>query len=75
MSTIKRFLGLIWIILALATAYFCIFSFGLPKITSDKQEDVVFGVIILFILTPLIVFGMSLFGIYSLKGEYDKHKM
>jgi hypothetical protein len=53
MNTIKQILGVLWIILAVAAAYFCIFEFGLPKLLSDQQDDLVFGIIILFILTPL----------------------
>jgi hypothetical protein len=75
MDTVKRILGLIWIVLAIAAAYFCLFKFGLPKLSSDKQEDIVFGIIIVFVLTPLIVFGMTIFGYYSLKGEYNRKKM
>lgn len=74
MNQLKRALGLIWIGLAIAAAYFCIFDFGLPKLASGKQDDLVFGLIILFILTPLVVFGMVIFGYYSLMGEYDKSK-
>lgn len=75
MDIVKRILGLIWIVLAIASAYFCIFQFGLPKLSSDKQDDVVFGIIIVFILTPLIVLGLTIFGLYSIKGEYNKSKM
>jgi hypothetical protein len=71
MNQLKRSLGMIWIALAAAAAYFCIFEFGLPKLTSGKQEDLVFGIIILFILTPLIVIGLGTFGYYALMGEYD----
>jgi len=71
MKTLKRILGVLWIALAVAAAYFCIFEFGLPKFTSGKQEDLVFGIIILFILTPLIVLGLGIFGLYAVKGEYD----
>ncbi len=74
MNQLKRSLGMIWIALAAAAAYFCIFEFGLPKLTSGKQEDLVFGIIILFILTPLIVIGLSTFGYYALMGDYDKNK-
>jgi uncharacterized membrane protein len=74
MDQLKRILGMIWIALAVAAAYFCIFIFGLPKILSGKQEDLVFGIIILFILTPLIVLGLGAFGYFSLMGEYDKSK-
>jgi hypothetical protein len=72
MNQLKRSLGMIWIALAVAAAYFCIFEFGLPKLTSGKQEDLVFGIIILFILTPLIVVGLGTFGYYALMGDYDK---
>ncbi|WP_309641529.1 DUF6814 family protein [Flavobacterium sp.] len=75
MNSIKRILGIIWLFLALAAAYFCVFVFGLPKFNSGKQEDLVFGIIILFVLTPLIVFGLSIFGYYALKGEYDTKKI
>lgn len=74
MNLLKRILGILWIILSIAAAYFCIFEFGLPKLVSDKQEDIVFGIIILFILTPLIVLGLGAFGYFSLVGEYDKRK-
>jgi hypothetical protein len=74
MKQLKRILGMIWIALAVAAGYFCIFEFGLPKLLSDKQDDVVFGIIILFILTPLIVTGLGTFGYYALMGEYDNTK-
>ena len=74
MNTIKQILGVLWIILSVAAAYFCVFEFGLPKFLSDQQEDLVFGIIILFILTPLIVLGLGTFGYFSLIGEYNKKK-
>lgn len=72
MNQLKRLLGLVWIACAAAAAYFCIFQFGLPKFTSGKQEDLVFGIIILFVLTPLIVAGLGTFGYYALAGDYDE---
>jgi hypothetical protein len=74
MNTIKRVLGILWVILAVAAAYFCVFEFGLPKLLSDKQEDLVFGIIILFILTPLIVLGLGTFGYFAVIGEYNDNK-
>ena len=67
---------MVWLALSVAAAYFCIFEFGLPKFASGKQEDLVFGIIILFVLTPLIVIGLGTFGYYALMGEYDetRHK-
>ncbi|BFM43314.1 hypothetical protein CFS9_19550 [Flavobacterium sp. CFS9] len=71
MNSIKQALGVLWIILAIAATYFCIFEFGLPKLLSDKQDDLVFGIIILFILTPLIVLGLGTFGYFAVAGEYN----
>ena len=62
---------MIWIGLAIAAGYFCIFEFGLPKLLSDKQDDLVFGIIILFILTPFIVKGLGKVRYYALTGAYD----
>lgn len=72
MNKIRKFLGVLWILLALAAAYFCIFIFGWPKLTSGKQDDLVFGIVILFVLTPIIVGGLFIFGRYALMGEYDR---
>jgi hypothetical protein len=74
MNTIKQVLGVLWAILAIAAAYFCVFEFGLPKLLSDQQDDLVFGIIILFILTPLIVLGLGTFGYFAMIGEYNDEK-
>ena len=71
MDQVKRIMGVVWMLLALLAAYYCIAVFGIPKFTSGKQEDLVFGIIILFVLTPIIVGGLFTFGYYALKGEYD----
>lgn len=74
MNTVKKILGVLWILLSIAAAYFCVFEFGLPKFLSDQQDDLVFGIIILFILTPLIVLGLGTFGYFSMIGEYDEKR-
>ncbi|KRD11015.1 hypothetical protein ASE21_04650 [Flavobacterium sp. Root901] len=74
MDKIKQTLGVLWVILAVAAAYFCVFEFGLPKLLSDQQDDLVFGIIILFILTPLIVLGLGTFGYFAVIGEYNDRK-
>ncbi len=38
---------------------------------SGNQEDVVFGIIMMIIITPVAAIGLILFGKYSLQGEYD----
>ena len=75
MDSIKKILGIVWIILALIVAYYGLTVFGIPKIMSDKQEDLVFGIIIVFILLPIVVGGLAVFGWYALKGEYSKENL
>ncbi|AEA42679.1 DUF6814 family protein [Fluviicola taffensis] len=74
MNIVKRVLGVVWLLLAALSAYFCVMKFGLPKFSTGSQDDLVFGIIILCILTPLIVLGLAIFGVYALKGEYDDEK-
>lgn len=74
MNTVRKIFGIIWILFAIVCAYFLI-TFGVPKFTSGTQEGVVFGIIILFILMPLVVAGLAVFGYYSVTGEYDENKM
>lgn len=71
MNALRKILGILWIALSFAAAYYCIFVFGWPKLTSGKQDDLVFGIVILFVLTPIIVGGLFTFGRYALLGEYD----
>lgn len=71
MNALKKYLGFIWIFLALVVAYFGITVLGLPKLGSGKQDDLVFGIIVCFILLPVVVGGLLIFGVYAAQGEYD----
>ena len=75
MDSVKKILGIVWLLLALVVAYYGLSVLGIPKIMSDKQEDNVFGWIILVILVPIIVGGLGIFGWYSFKGEYSDDKI
>jgi len=75
MESIKRILGVVWLAFALLSAYFSVFRFGIPKLATGRQEDLVFGLITLFILTPIISIGLAVFGYYALRGEYGKDRM
>jgi hypothetical protein len=70
-NRIKRGLGIVWMLLGLAAAYFGILELGLPKIYSGKQDDLIFGITMLAIITPIISGGLLLFGKYAWQGEYD----
>jgi len=74
MNIVRRIFGVIWILLSAVSAWFLI-SFGYPKLVSGTQEGIVFGIIILFILMPLIVVGLAMFGYYTVIGEYDENRM
>lgn len=71
MNTIKRILGVVWIVLGLAAGYYLIINQAVPKFKSDNAEDLIPAIIYTFILTPIIVGGLLIFGKYALQGEYD----
>ena len=75
MDTIKKILGVVWMVIAAVILYFGLTVMGNPKLNSGKQEDLVFGIIIVFILLPIVVGGMGVFGWYALKGEYSQENM
>ena len=70
MEAIKKYFGVVWILLAIFVGYNRITD-SLIKIGSEKLEDRVFGYIILLVLVPIIVGGLVLFGKYALEGEYS----
>ncbi|MEO8112516.1 MAG: MFS transporter [Ginsengibacter sp.] len=71
LNTIKRYAGIVWIGLGLAAAWLGIFKLGIPKLASGNRDDLIFGIIVLFIITPVASIGLFFFGKYALQGEYD----
>lgn len=74
MNTIKKYSGIVWIVIGLAVGYFNIIIMGIPKFQTGKQDDLVFGIVNMFVLTPIVVGGLIIFGYYALKGEYADEK-
>ncbi|HEX8355959.1 MAG TPA: hypothetical protein VF610_01035 [Segetibacter sp.] len=74
MNKIKRILGIVWIFLGLAGGYYLIVNQAIPKFTSNNGEDIIPAIIYAFILMPIIVGGLLIFGKYALQGEYDEDK-
>lgn len=72
MENIKKYLGIVWIVTGLTVGYFNVVIMGLPKLQTGKQEDLVFAIINLTILTPIVVGGLITFGYYALKNEFKK---
>ena len=71
MNAIKKYLGIIWIVLAPAVIYFLITS-AIQHIDTKKTDQInnpVIWIIIIVIFTPIAI-GLMIFGWYAIKGEY-----
>lgn len=74
MNTLKKILGIVWIVLAPVSIIVMIIqmiekiSLAAPGI--DRTNTTLQWGIILFIFIP-IAMGLLIFGLYSLKGEYN----
>lgn len=73
LNVLRKWLGLVWILLSIAVAWFGIIKTGIPNMISGHNEDIVFGVIITFIITPALSIGLFIFGKYALQNEYDQY--
>ncbi len=72
MNVLKKYLGLVWLILAPACIYFLVagaIKFIDPAGTKDINNPVIW-VIIIGIFTPIAA-GLMIFGWYALKGEFE----
>jgi hypothetical protein len=73
MNTLKRLLGIVWMLLAPALVGFMIWQ-AADKIgdapAAAKTNIILQWTIILFIFIPVCT-GLLIFGYYSLKGYYD----
>ena len=72
MNAIKKYLGIIWLLLAPLVIYFLI-NRAVVHIDPAGKKDInnpVIWIIIIAIFTPIAI-GLMIFGWYALKGEYD----
>jgi len=72
MNSIKKFLGIIWLLLAPAVIYFLV-SGAISNIDTAGKKDInnpVIWIIIIAIFTPIAI-GLMIFGWYAFKGEYS----
>ena len=72
MNAVKKYLGIIWLLLAPIVIYFLV-SGAITHIDPSGKKDInnpVIWVIIISIFTPIAV-GLMIFGWYAFKGEYD----
>jgi len=72
MNTVKKYLGIIWLLLAPAVIYLLV-NGAITHIDLDGKKDInnpVIWVIIIAIFTPIAI-GLMIFGWYAFKNEYD----
>lgn len=73
MNEIKRILGIVWMIIGMASIIILI-SGAVQNIDLDGKADInkpIPWIIIISIFTPISI-GLMLFGWYAVKGEYDE---
>jgi purine-cytosine permease-like protein len=73
MDTVKRFLGVIWMLIGIA-AIVLLIAGAVHNIDLHGKADInkpVPWIIIITIFTPISI-GLVIFGWYALKGEYDR---
>jgi hypothetical protein len=73
MNTVKKIMGLAWMILAPVVIYFLVTS-AVHNISLGGKKDInqpLPWIIIITIFTPIAI-GLMIFGYYAFKGEYDK---
>lgn len=75
MNTLKKYLGLVWMILGpLAMTFLFIQAIekvGLAHTDIERTNTILQWGIILFIFLPISL-GLMIFGFYGWKGEYDQ---
>ena len=71
MNSLKKYLGILWLLLAPVIFYFLVAG-AVQNIDSAGKKDInnpVIWIIIISIFTPIAI-GLMIFGWYALKGEY-----
>ena len=72
MNQVKRFLGLLWVLIGPIVFILLVIS-AIQNINSSGKGDIsnpIPWIIILAIFAPIAI-GLTIFGWYSWKGEYD----
>lgn len=73
MNALRRGLGIFWLLLGPIIIYLLI-STALANIDAKGSSDInkpIPWIIIISVFTPIAI-GLMIFGLYALKGEYDR---
>lgn len=71
-NSLRRWLGLPFMLSALVIAWLGWVSVGIPGIFSGNREDIVFGCIVTLIITPIAAGSLFLFGKFAWQNEYKR---
>jgi hypothetical protein len=71
MNTIKRFAGIVWILMG-PFAIFYLIKTASEEITKKPVIDTKIQWIVFVVIFIPIAIGLMIFGWYALKGEYDR---
>ena len=71
MNTIKRFAGIVWILMG-PVAIFYLIKTASEEITKKPVLDTKIQWIVFVVIFIPIAIGLMIFGWYAFKGEYDR---
>lgn len=71
MTTLKRIAGIVWILLGPLAVFFLIRTASSEIIAKPSADTWIQWSVFVLVFLP-IAFGLSLFGYYAMKGEYDQ---
>jgi len=70
MNTIKKFLGIIWILLGPVAVYYLVKTAASEIAKKPVIDTKIQWAVFIVVFLPIAI-GMVIFGYYALKGEYD----
>jgi len=73
MNSVRRFLGLVWILLGPAALYYLV-STAVREISHKPFTETKVQWIVFIGVSLPIAAGLVLFGYYALRGEYDRDR-
>ena len=71
MNAIKKWLGIIWILLGPAAIYYLIKTAASEIAKKPVIDTKIQWAVFVVVFTPIAI-GMVIFGYYAVKGEYDQ---
>ena len=71
MNSIKRFLGIVWMLLGPVTIFYLLKTAATEIAKKPVIDTKIQWAVFVVIFIPIAI-GMIIFGYYSFKGEYDR---